>query len=117
MENTGSSSTTRLQANFRKITQYSFGIQSHEEPRSFLSLVASDGSIEELVRSCSVYQELYPSPATAPLRPCQWPDKPWSRFTSILRAPSQVNAFGTSGRPIKVDGGGSDVRYYIISND
>ena len=39
-----------------------------------------DSDIENLVRSCTVCQETRPSPASAPLHPWTWPDKPWSRL-------------------------------------
>ena len=48
--------------------------------RSYIWWPHMDADIEELVRSCQVCQESRPSPATAPLHPWTWPEKPWSRL-------------------------------------
>ena len=39
-----------------------------------------DADIEQLVRACSVCQELHPAPPSAPLHPWSWPSEPWSRL-------------------------------------
>ena len=48
--------------------------------RSYIWWPQMDKAIEEMVQSCTVCQASHPSPASAPLHPWQWPDKPWSRL-------------------------------------
>ncbi len=39
-----------------------------------------DDDIETLAKSCSTCQEHMKAPATAPLHPWEWPEKPWKRI-------------------------------------
>ena len=48
--------------------------------RSYLWWPGLDGDIEEKVKSCKVCQLQSAAPATAPLHPWEWLEKPWSRI-------------------------------------
>ena len=48
--------------------------------RSYLRWPGLDGDIKEKVKSCQVCQLQSAAPAATPLRPWEWPEKPWSRI-------------------------------------
>ena len=54
--------------------------------RSYIWWPGLDAQIERLASSCSACQETRNTPPKVPLHPWQWPNKPWSKFTSILPA-------------------------------
>ncbi len=49
-----------------------------------------DSQIEEMVKTCTVCQESRPSPAVAPLHPCEWPSKPWNRLHLDFAGPFHI---------------------------
>ncbi len=48
--------------------------------RSYFWWPKLDDNIETLAKSCSTCQEHRKAPATAPLHPWEWPEKPWKRI-------------------------------------
>ena len=50
--------------------------------RAYIWWLNMDADIEQLVRACSLCQESYPAPPSAPLHPWSWPSKSWSSSPS-----------------------------------
>jgi len=54
-----------------------------------------DSDIENLMKSCSVCQELWPAPAAAPLHSWECPSQPWSRIHLDFAGPFWDTCFDT----------------------
>ena len=48
--------------------------------RSYVWWPNMDADLEAKVRTCTEFQSSRPPPASAPLHPWEWPQKPWSRL-------------------------------------
>ena len=48
--------------------------------RSYVWWPGMDADLEAKVRACAECQSSRPPPASAPLHPWEWPQKPWSRL-------------------------------------
>ena len=52
-----------------------------------------DADMEKSVRRCSSCQEVRSSPPLAPLNPCKWPSRPWSRLHLDFAGPFENRMF------------------------
>ena len=57
--------------------------------RMFVWWINMDNDIEQVVKQCSQYQQVQPSPLAAPLHPWQWPVRPWAWIHVDFAGPVQ----------------------------